>query len=132
MLPAESIFQDIAKLLATSDIRVATALDIRQRKSLTGNSESNISVVALPFPQASKFVVSNITDDPQNILSPRGNNITDNPPHQEPDNTRNLIEDVTAAQLTEQFRKILSIKRMNYLRSRIAMHRCEPSSISRV
>lgn len=43
MLPAESIFQDVAKLLTTSNIRVATPQDIRQRKSLTTHIASGES-----------------------------------------------------------------------------------------
>jgi len=62
MLPAESIFQDISQLLSASEVRVATALDIRRHWDFEGK-------------------------------------------------------------ITEDFRKILSMKRMDRLRSQMTMHK---------
>ena len=54
-VPAESMFQGIAKLLPPSETRVATGLDIQQRRSLTGRPETNINGVVRMIPQASNL-----------------------------------------------------------------------------
>jgi hypothetical protein len=54
-VPAESMFQGIAKLLPPSEIKVATSLDIHQRRSLTRRSEITINGVVLMFPQVSNL-----------------------------------------------------------------------------
>lgn len=65
MLPVESIFQDISKLLHASKVRVATPLDRRQPGSLARHTETNNEGVN---PLKSELHVSNFDSESTNAL----------------------------------------------------------------